>query len=85
MKTLDYWMGLTDLRSEGTWRWEETHEEAIDGNWALGEPDNGAGSVEQDCAIKSFGSGANGHWNDIDCNIRTLNNFNVDIHALCQK
>uniref|UniRef100_A0A673CMY1 C-type lectin domain-containing protein n=1 Tax=Sphaeramia orbicularis TaxID=375764 RepID=A0A673CMY1_9TELE len=59
-----YWIGLTDVEQEGTWKW-------VDGSafihFAPAPPDNGNGDPiygEEDCALM-FSTGG---WNDRDCN-----------------
>ena len=77
-----YWIGLTDLNTEGTWRWEETHQVAEYTNWYIdGREDEPSG--DGDCVVKEWGlhwDGARpweGTWTDVPC----------DGHAniLCQK
>ncbi len=57
-----WWLGLTDLASEGVWRWMDGSPLTYE-NWYEGEPNNWRD--EEDCA--SFWVGP--AWNDIRCNI----------------
>lgn len=65
----EYWIGLTDLEKEGTFKW-------VDGTplsytfWKAGEPNN---LITEDCAHVS----TNGKWNDNFCHWK--------LHALCEK
>ncbi|XP_058023869.1 collectin-12-like [Ahaetulla prasina] len=58
------WLGLSDIETEGTWRW-------VDGSplekwsWRTGEPNND-GKNGEDCAVLY----KEGKWNDIHCNAR---------------
>ncbi|XP_035693304.1 uncharacterized protein LOC118427567 isoform X2 [Branchiostoma floridae] len=61
-----FWLGLTDRKKEGTWRWNADGEK-LDGNsftnWAEGEP-NQAGN--EDCAVVEV----NSKWNDVPCRLK---------------
>ena len=62
----DYWLGLSDLREEGTWEWM-TSNEVISAsgytNWGSGQPDNWHGN--EDCA---FYYHSQLRWVDAPCN-----------------
>ena len=75
----DYWIGLTDLSSEGTFRWVESHKEPEHSNWGPAQPDN---YENQDCVVKDFKNDDSGSWNDLEC---SWVSHNHGIHALCQK
>ena len=72
----NYWIGLSDFAHEGTWRWQESHQEPSYTNWMSGQPDNDGG--DENCVNKAFRSDPSGKWNDQQCN------ENDDAHALCQ-
>ena len=77
-----YWIGLTDRGVEGTFRWEESHQEPSYTNWLDGQPSNSV--VDEDCVNKWFFGDHHGGWNDEPCwknGVGTGYHF----HALCQK
>ena len=57
-----YWIGLTDARDEGDWRWAGG-ETLSYGNWAMWEPNNSGGGRSEDFAhMNGLGPGL---WNDL--------------------
>ena len=75
---IEYWIGLSDFASEGTWVWQDSHKHAEYTNWAPGEPNN-SGSNEH-CALKTF-QGQYPGWTDYICDNSFVWN---GIHALCE-
>ena len=73
-----YWIGLTDMANEGSWRWAETHKVPEYQFWGNNEPDGG---TRQNCAYKAMSSK---HWADNACSLTYISSLNVPIHALCQ-
>merc|ERR1719402_89209 len=61
----DYWIGLQDLRHDGTWRWSESHADASWTNWYRGEPNNYGG--DEYCAIMSWKLDRECTWLDVAC------------------
>ncbi len=60
----DYWIGLNDQDTEGTYEWSDG-ETSDYVNWAPAAPNHGDGEVEEDCV--EMIEGEDGHWNDRDC------------------
>ena len=61
------WLGLSDLKQEGTFMWSSTGEEPGYTNWQAREPNNGGGT--QDCAYIY----SRGQWDDFQCDRRAWN------------
>jgi hypothetical protein len=71
--TNDFWIGLNDRTTEGTFVWQSGATSAYR-SWDAGEPnDFGVGSGTENCAAYEIGTGV---WNDIDCN--------SNVRALCE-
>ncbi|XP_074786225.1 C-type lectin domain family 17, member A-like [Athene noctua] len=56
-----FWLGLTDMHTEGSWQWVDSRSLSLS-FWNTGEPNN-AGQHGEDCASIY----ANGRWNDAIC------------------
>jgi len=79
-----YWLGLTDLAHEGTFKWEEGHDEADYTNWWPGQPNNY--DETEDCVVKSLQSYESATidaigWDDYPCDEETIHEFSI--YALC--
>ena len=70
-----YWIGLSDLVQDGTWRWQESNKEPSYTNWAEGEPNDLNGDA--DCCMKQCSTDPKCKWNDYPCSISFA-------HALCK-
>lgn len=72
------WVGLTDIKTEGTYRWvtgEPTTYPPPNGTpWAQGEPDNALG---QDCVAASLAA----QWQDANCGATTTSLCECDDYA----
>ncbi len=64
--TFDYWIGLNDRTTLGTYRWTDGAAASFT-NWETGEPSHsqGVGSIVERC-VHLWG-GHNGRWNDNTC------------------
>jgi len=74
-----YWLGLTDLAHEGTYRWVESHQEADYTNWYPGGPTN---DDERDCVLKTFRNSYPG-WHDGGCSWTSYESYG-QLHAFCE-
>jgi hypothetical protein len=63
--TLDTWIGLDDLVSEGTFVWNDGAPLQF-ANWHAGEPNNGGGAYEEDCVVIA-GARVGKGWDDRPC------------------
>ena len=72
------WLGLSDLKQEGTFMWSSTGEEPGYTNWAAGNPDSYGGN--EDCAQFWY---SRGQWNDAQCDIRAWKDRKMA--AVCEK
>ena len=79
-KDVLYWIGLSDFAHEGTWRWQESHQQPSYTNWASDQPDNGG---DGNCGMKTFAVGVGGKWYDNQC-YQDYAKGHGPIHALCQ-
>ena len=78
LEDIEYWIGLSDFASEGTWIWQNSHKHANYTNWAPSQPD----APECDCAFKSYKLHYGGQgWHNFDC---TYDTWHDGIHALCE-
>jgi hypothetical protein len=66
-----FYIGAQDIVQEGTWMWVTGPEAGTTmgyANWRSGEPNNGFGSVEEDCVIVHNGKENAIGWYDVPCN-----------------
>ena len=88
-RRINFWMGLTDLEGEGDWRLASNGLEPQYENWHEGQPNNGVGDHDQDCARLRIGpiSSWKDTWSDINCETVTLRNGenpSFSMRALCE-
>jgi len=69
-----YWIGASDLATEGSFVWAESHEAVDYANWRPGEPNN---DDNEDCVEMGWNSDGAFGWNDKHCT-------STEIHAFCQ-
>ena len=95
--SMNFWIGLTDLESEGNWRFASDHSKPSYLNWHNdSEPNNGGGFLgNEDCAMIRIGPKPSWKdtWSDLRCNAETVHYWNHDqgqlyptfsLHALCE-
>ena len=82
-----YWLGLSDMRQEGTWQWQNSFVEAAYTNWF---PENPHLNITTNCAeinmefiIDEEGNMEIGLWHDIHCE-RDRDPVGWGIHAICE-
>ena len=88
-RKIHFWMGLSDLKSEGDWRLASNGLRPSYLNWGTGEPSNHTG---EDCARLRIGHDPKiprSHdwkdtWADLRCNDKTFDHGRYDLHALCE-
>ncbi len=68
---VDLAIGLDDIATEGTFVWEDGTPLTYT-DWHAGEPNNGNGMYEEDCAIYA-GARIGGQWDDRPCTPPPLN------------
>jgi hypothetical protein len=61
----DYWIGLSDAETEGTFVWSDGSALGSFAPWASEQPDSGDDMVEEDCV--ELIQIEDGGWNDRDC------------------
>ena len=64
---------------QGTYRWQESHQEAEYTNWYKGGPND---LDDQDCVWKTYNPSLPG-WHDFGCSWSSHDDYG-QIHALCQ-
>ena len=85
-RSMNFWIGLTDLENEGDWRLASNGMKASHLNWAHNQPNNKGGN--ENCArIKILPlpllSSAD-TWSDIFCNSTDGFYTWISMHALCE-
>merc|ERR1711973_631574 len=76
----NYWIGLSDVASEGNFVWQHSFTPLGEyTHWQAGQPDNWDG--HEDCIIMMKGS--EWGWNDEDCDNIMRKSYSGN-HALCQ-
>ena len=79
-KKISFWIGFTDMGSEGDWRLASNGLKPLYENWHSGQPNNYGGN--EVCAMIWKTSG-NWTWTDIQC--KTKKGFgSLSMHALCE-
>ncbi len=73
--SVGFWIGLEDLVVEDTFIWADGTPFAFD-DWNTGQPDNGGGGTQQDCAITSDDNNGEDTWFDRACS--------DSLHYLCE-
>ncbi|OPL33807.1 aggrecan core protein, partial [Mytilus galloprovincialis] len=58
-----FWMGMTDLKTEGEWRWANDESKIRFSNWSPNQPDDN--NNHEDCG--QFWSHHHFEWNDAPC------------------
>ena len=95
-RNVNFWIGLTDLQTEGDWKLASDYSKPSYLNWHEGEPNNGGGSLgNEDCARIRIGPEPswNDTWSDTHCRAEIHQDWNYNqghlypafsLHALCE-
>ena len=62
----DSWIGLNDQAVEGEFQWANSGS-SLYSNWAMGEPNNGGETGEQDCVSLLASESGSSLWDDRNC------------------
>ena len=79
--TYAYWLGLSDMRQEGTWEWQSSFTAASYVNWF---PENPHHDIQSNCAQITMDMDMDGNiglWYDIHCERDT---YGWGIYAICE-
>ena len=63
----EFWLGITDLKDQGTYRYHSNDEEVVDGMWGWGEP-----SLDVQHCAGYWHRRFQGKWSDIYCSSNIL-------------
>ena len=63
----EFWLGITDLKDQGTYRYHSNDEKAVDGMWKSDQPDGN----NENCVGYRFRSRL-GEWYDLFCDRYTM-------------
>ena len=64
----NFWVGISDRATEGTWISEKTNKSIIYERWKEGQPNNEKGI--EDCGTVAMLNKNIGLWNNRDCSIK---------------
>ena len=62
-----FWLGITDLKEQGTYRYGSNAEEVVDGMWEPGQP-----SDDKQRCVGYYRRGDPSKWYDLDCSERKI-------------
>ena len=83
-REVNFWIGLSDVASEGDWRLASNGLKPSYLNWHKGEPNN---HRDEDCARMRTYSRQKDTWADAKCDSESLTYLNYGrhyFHALCE-
>lgn len=76
------WIGATDAAAEGAFAWSDGAPLAFS-NWRAGEPNNGNGAFEEDCALVEGQNG--GTWDDRPCDTDPAAGVPGQYYYVCER
>ncbi|XP_053372711.1 hepatic lectin-like [Mercenaria mercenaria] len=65
LKDQNWWLGLADRETEGSWKLVGTSTSPVFANWSPGEPESAGGRANEDCAV--FYKSDSFRWIDVSC------------------